>query len=176
MLIATPPVATGAEPPLEVAEAAAEEAEAAAEEAEGTALLTAALAEEAEPLAVEPEPVAVAPLAAASVAEASASKKALVAQALTLLGRLLYQAGRVPASICAIREERELGSMMSFKKLTGTAVSMTVRMELGTEARRAAASIESDEVPVAWGAARAVAEKRRAARSLNCILDWMDGK
>jgi hypothetical protein len=164
MLIATPPVATGAEPPLEVAEAAAEEAEAAAEEAEGTALLTAALAEEA------------APLAAASVAEAWASKKALVAQALTLLGRLLYQAGRVPASICAIREERELGSMMSFKKLTGTAVSMTVRMELGTEARRAAASIESDEVPVAWGAARAVAEKRRAARSLNCILDWMDGK
>jgi hypothetical protein len=96
---------------------------------------------------------------------------------LTLLGRLLYQAGRVPASIWEMMEEREVGSMMSAHQVAGMAVSMTVRMELGTESRRLESSSLEDKVledkvpvPVAWGAARAVAEKRRAARSLNCIL------
>jgi hypothetical protein len=152
--------------------------------AEEIALLTAALEESADSV-VEPvesaEPVAVATLAAVpvaasvpvrAVAEAS-TIKALVAQALTLLGRLLYQAGRVPASMSDMIEEREAGSMISFHQVAGMAVSMTVRIELGTESRRArsASSDEDEEVPVAWGAARAVAEKRRAARILNCMLE-----
>jgi hypothetical protein len=70
-------------------------------------------------------------------------------------------------------EALEEGSMMSANQVAGMAVAMTVRMELGTESRRIeSSSLEEDEVLVPWGAARAVPAKRRAARSLNCILDW----
>jgi hypothetical protein len=200
MLNATPPVATGA-PPVEVAEACADEAadeaedeaeaalEVAAEEADKTTLLTAALepAELDEPVAVAMATLAV-PVAALASAVAvpvavataeppsRASAKlppAEVAQALTLLGRLLYQAGMVPASISERMESREEGSMISLNQLVGMAVSMTARMEVGIESRRAVSSSVADEeeVPVAWGRARAVAPKRKAARSLNCILD-----
>jgi len=174
----------------------ADEAEAAlevvAEEADETRLLTAAL-EPAEP--AEPnEPVAVAmttlavPVAAlasavampVAVATAEPPSRAsaklpptLVAQALTLLGRLLYQAGMVPAAISEMMESWEDGSMNSLNQLLGMAVSMTVRMEVGIESRRAVSSsaANEEEVPVAWGRARAVAPKRRAARSLNCIVN-----
>lgn len=196
MLNATPPVATGA-PPVEVAEACADEAadeaeaalEVAAEEADKTTLLTAALepAEPDEPVAVATATLAV-PVAALASAVAMpvavataelpsrASAKlppAVVAQALTLLGRLLYQAGMVPAWISEMMESREEGSMISLNQLVGMAVSITARMEVGIESRRAVSSSVADEeeVPVAWGRARAVAPKRRAARSLNCILD-----
>jgi hypothetical protein len=92
---------------------------------------------------------------------------------LTLAGRLLYQAGRVPASISDMMEALEAGSRMSFNQLAGMAVAMTLMMELGTESKRLRSSSLEDEVPVAWGAARAELAKRRAARSLNCILDGM---
>jgi hypothetical protein len=71
-------------------------------------------------------------------------------------------------------EALEAGSMMSANQVAGMAVAMTLRMELGTESRRIESSPleeEEDEVLVPWGAARAVPAKRRAAMSLNCILD-----
>jgi hypothetical protein len=81
----------------------------------------------------------------------------------------------VPASISDMMEALEAGSMMSANQVAGMAVAMTLRMELGTESRRIESSPleeeEEDEVPVPWGAARAVPAKRRAAMSLNCILD-----
>lgn len=63
--------------------------------------------------------------------------------------------------------------MMSANQVAGMAVAMTLRIELGTESRRMESSSleEEDEVLVPWGAARAVPAKRRAAMSLNCILD-----
>lgn len=194
-LMATLPVAMGA-PPVEVEEAALEEGEAEPEAAvepdEVDAAVVCIAAEPLEPEAVEAavvwtaaEPVepevesAESAESAVGVAAVRPSSPAEVAQALTLAGRLLYQAGIVPASISAIMEDCEAGLARSLYHDAGMAVSRTVKMELGTSERAAAASPRSLSEPsvtveslVPWGAgaARARVEKKRAARTLDCIL------
>lgn len=121
---------------------------------------------------------------AVAVAADRPNPPAEVAQALTLAGRLLYQAGKVPASISATMEDCAAGLVRASYHDWGMAVARTAWMELGTSAyglRTEATSpfvkelseveVELEE-PVSWGAgaARARVEKKRAATSLYCIL------
>lgn len=90
-------------------------------------------------------------------------------QALTLLGRLLHQAGMVTASIWEMKEETEVGFVMALHQVAGMAVSRTLRMKLGTESRRRPDSSEGEEedkVPGSWRAATAVAEKEEDGKEL----------
>lgn len=203
-LMATLPVAMGA-PPVEVEEAALEEGEAEPEAAvevepdEVDAVVVCIAAEAFEPEA-DPEPdevdaagvwTAAEPFepeaesaesaeSAVVVGAVKPSSPAEVAQALTLAGRLLYQAGIVPASISAIMEDCEAGLARSLYHDAGMAVSRTVKMELGTSERATSAASPASlsepsvtvESLVPWGAgaARARVEKKRAARTLDCIL------
>lgn len=103
------------------------------------------------------------------------------AQAFTLLGRSLYQAGRVPASISLMSAEREVASRISSYQESGMAVSSTVRIELGTDvvvvveagmvrlsARASSLAISSSSELT--GLAKAGVRKRRATNVLKCIL------
>lgn len=145
-LMATLPVATGA-PPVEVEEAAMEEGEAEPEAAvevdpdEVDAAVVCIAAEPFEPEAVDAPAVwtAAEPVESAESAESAVGVAAVrpnasaeVAQALTLAGSLLYQAGIVPASISAIMEDCEAGLAKSLYHDAGIAVSRTVKIELGT--------------------------------------------
>jgi len=145
------PVAMGA-PPVEVEDAAVEEGETEPEAAvevevetdEVDAAVVWTATEPVEPEVVEAESVAaegaeVAEAEAVVVASVRPSSPAEVAQALTLAGSWLYQAGIVPASISLLMEDSEAGSARSAYHDAGTAVARTVRMELGMLLRAAAA-------------------------------------
>jgi hypothetical protein len=110
------------------------------------------------------------------------------AQALTLLGRALYQAGMVPALISLSMEERNWDCRISLYHEAGMAVARTVRMECGmlgmaTELMSGFVSEESEEPEEATAEAtaesltaaseaeaRAAEDRRKVARSLNCIV------
>lgn len=101
-----------------------------------------------------------------------------VAQALTLAGRLLYQAGMVPASIWLMMESREEGLRTSSYQEAGMAVSRTVMIEVGT--RGTVRTMSLGVASWATGEARARVERERRERCLICILmegevtsDWL---
>lgn len=108
-----------------------------------------------------------------------------VAHALTLLGRSLNQAGKVPAAAALTTEERKVGFVrISSCHEYGMAVSKSVNTELGIAAIKAAAEAEAAKasdlisVPIesavavvsGAGVASAEAAKRRAAKNLCMVI------
>ena len=193
--IATPPVGAGA-PPVDFedeAEADAElepelepepELEAVAEEETGKVVWAAFEAVWLVTITLEPVSDTVSWVVAGT--PTIWASKFEVAHALTLLGRSLNQAGKVPAAAALTTEERKVGFVIiSFCHEYGMAVSMTVNTELGISAIKAAAEAEAAEsaselvsepidsaVAVVSGAGVASAEaaKRRAAKNLYMVI------
>lgn len=110
------------------------------------------------------------PVAAAPKKLSIMSCPAEVAQALTLAGRLLYQAGKVPAWISLMTESREAELSISSYQEAGTAVSRTVRIEVGTLMMAIGTALAEGLASWAMGEARATVMRERVARRLNCIL------
>lgn len=115
-------------------------------------------------------PPAVGVAVAVAVAPSMPSNMAFpaeVAHALTLAGRLLYQAGKVPAWISLMIESREAELSISSYQEAGTAVSMTDRIETGMSGM----AMAETSGPWAIGDATVSVDMARARKSLGCILE-----